>query len=188
MEKQNISSICFHHEYVHGNVFEGRTTQAAKCCGVLIEHRRKVKGERVITLELAQQLQSKNVHTVPGLMLCRQCVNCASEATAESASSDTDEEDMLLDNPVDDHTQAIHDSDEDFVSIYETSREKLNTSLETVNVSPINLHAVPQHSRVSCAQVKLSKFTSSVTTSLADAYGAGLESLKDSNLVEQPNN
>ena len=32
----------------------------SKCCAVLMKHRRKVKGEQVITLQMAQQLKAKN--------------------------------------------------------------------------------------------------------------------------------
>ena len=35
-----------HYEQVFGNVFERRES---KCCTVLMKHRRKVKGEQVIT-------------------------------------------------------------------------------------------------------------------------------------------
>ena len=37
---------------------------------------------------------------------------------------------------------------------YETPRKRLNTSLETVGVSPVNLHGVPQHSRATSAKRK----------------------------------
>ena len=42
-------------------------------CAVLMKHRRKVKGEQVITLQMAQQLKSKNINVVPGKLFCRQC-------------------------------------------------------------------------------------------------------------------
>ena len=58
-----------HYKQVFGNVSERRKS---KCCGVLIKHCRKVKGEQVITL-LAQQLKTKNINVVPGQLFCRQC-------------------------------------------------------------------------------------------------------------------
>ena len=58
------------HEHVFGNVFERRES---KCCAVLIKHLRKVKGEQVITLQMAQQLKTKNINVVPGQLFCRQC-------------------------------------------------------------------------------------------------------------------
>ena len=41
---------------MHGNVFERRES---KCCEVLMKHPRKIKGEQVITLQMAQQLKPK---------------------------------------------------------------------------------------------------------------------------------
>ena len=53
-----------------GNVFERRE---GNCCAVLMKHRRKVKGEQMITLQMAQQLKTKNINVVPGQLFCRQC-------------------------------------------------------------------------------------------------------------------
>ena len=39
----------------------------------LIKHRRKVKGEQVITLQVDQQLKTKNINVVPGQLFCRKC-------------------------------------------------------------------------------------------------------------------
>ena len=55
-----------HYEQVFGNVFERRES---KCCAVLMKHCRKVKGEQVITLQMAQQLKTKNINVVQG-QLC----------------------------------------------------------------------------------------------------------------------
>ena len=51
------------YEQVLGNVFERKES---KCCRVLMKHRRKVKGEQVITLQMVQQLKTKNIYFVPG--------------------------------------------------------------------------------------------------------------------------
>ena len=52
-----------HYEQVFGNVFDRRES---KCCAVLVKHRRKVNGEQVITLQMAQQLKTKNNNVVTG--------------------------------------------------------------------------------------------------------------------------
>ena len=52
-----------HYEQVFGNVFDRRES---KCCAVLIKPRRKVNGEQVITLQMAQQLKTKNNNVVTG--------------------------------------------------------------------------------------------------------------------------
>ena len=48
-----------YYEQVFDNVFERRES---KCCAVLIKHCRKVKGEQVITLQMDQQLKTKNIN------------------------------------------------------------------------------------------------------------------------------
>ena len=59
-----------HYEQVFGNVFERRES---KCCAVLMKHCCKVKGEQVITLQIAQQLKTKTINVVRGQLFCRQC-------------------------------------------------------------------------------------------------------------------
>ena len=43
-----------HFEQVFDNIFERRES---KCCGVLMKHLRKVKGEQVVTLQMIQLLK-----------------------------------------------------------------------------------------------------------------------------------
>ena len=52
-----------------GNIFERRRS---KCCAVLVKHRRKVNGEQVISVQMDQQLKTKNFNIVPGELFCRQ--------------------------------------------------------------------------------------------------------------------
>ena len=57
------SDHMLHYEQVFDNDFERRES---KCCGVLIKHCRKVKGELLITLQMAWQLKTKNINVVSG--------------------------------------------------------------------------------------------------------------------------
>ena len=59
-----------HYEQLFGNVSERRES---KCCGVLMKHRCKVRGEQVITMQMAQQLKPKTINVVPGQLYYRQC-------------------------------------------------------------------------------------------------------------------
>ena len=59
-----------HYEKVFGKVFKRRES---KCCGELMKHCHKVKGEQVINLQTVQQLKTKNINVVPGQLFCRQC-------------------------------------------------------------------------------------------------------------------
>ena len=38
-----------------------------------MKHCRKVKGEQEITLQMAQQIKTKNINAVPGQLFCSQC-------------------------------------------------------------------------------------------------------------------
>ena len=38
-----------------------------------MKHCGKVKVEQVITLQMSQQLKTKNINVVPGRLFCRQC-------------------------------------------------------------------------------------------------------------------
>ena len=59
-----------HYEQVFGNAFERKES---KYYAILMKHYRKVKGEQVITLQMAQQLKTKNINVVPGQLFCHQC-------------------------------------------------------------------------------------------------------------------
>ena len=37
------------------------------------ETRRKVKGEQMITLQMAQRIKAKNINAVPGQLFCHHC-------------------------------------------------------------------------------------------------------------------
>ena len=38
-----------------------------------MKHHLKVKGEKMITLQMSQQLKTKNINVVPEQLFCRQC-------------------------------------------------------------------------------------------------------------------
>ena len=59
-----------HYKPVFGNVFERRES---KCCAVLMKHRRKVKGEQVIILQIDQPLKTKSISDVSGQLFFCQC-------------------------------------------------------------------------------------------------------------------
>ena len=59
-----------HYEQMFGNVFERRES---KFCRVLMKHRRKVKGEQIITFQMTQQPKTKNINVVPGQLFRCQC-------------------------------------------------------------------------------------------------------------------
>ena len=50
-----------HYEQVFGSVFE---SWESEYCAVLMKHRRKVKGEQVLIVQMDQQLKTKNISDV----------------------------------------------------------------------------------------------------------------------------
>ena len=72
LSKQNdIKTICKHHEQVYGYAY---LKKQRKCRDVWSKHKRKVNGDRIITLEMARQLEGKGVTVVPGQKFCWTCV------------------------------------------------------------------------------------------------------------------
>ena len=53
-----------------GNIFQ---RSESKCCAVLMKHRRKVKGEQLIILQMDEQLKTKNIIDVSGQLFCCKC-------------------------------------------------------------------------------------------------------------------
>ena len=71
-EKDNVFTICFHHEQFFGKVFERK---ADKCCSNFKSHCCNSKAHRLINLEMAKTLKDKGFNdALPGQKLCRQCV------------------------------------------------------------------------------------------------------------------
>ena len=71
-EKDNVFTICSHHEQVFEKVFE---KNADKCSSILKSHSHNSKARGVINLETAKILKEKGFNDVlHGQKLCRQCV------------------------------------------------------------------------------------------------------------------
>ena len=108
-----------HYEQVFGNVFERRESE---CCEVLMKHCRKVKAEQVITLQMAQQLKTKNINFVPGQLFCRQC---KAKFLLETLCIDDQGK-----------VQSVPDTDNEFTEC-QTPKKKL----QSIGISPVSLHA-----------------------------------------------
>ena len=108
-----------HYEQVFGNDFERRES---KCCALLMKHCRKVKGEQVITFQMAQRLKTKNINVVLGQLFCRQ-----SKAKFLLKTHCIDDQDKF---------QSVTDTDYEFTEC-QTPRKKLQSNA----ISPVSLHA-----------------------------------------------
>ena len=84
-----------HYEQVFGKVFERRES---KCCGVLMQHRCKVKSEHVIALQMANQVKTKismlyqdNYFAVSvKLNFCQKQTHCIDDQDKVQSVKDTD--------------------------------------------------------------------------------------------------
>ena len=120
-----------HYEQVFGNVFERRES---KCCAVLMKHRRKVKGEQVITLQMAQQLKTKNINVAPG-----QLVVSVKLIFFQRQTHCIDDQDKV---------QSVTDTDNEFTDC-QTPREKL----QSIGISPVSLHALTENLNSNVSEV-----------------------------------
>ena len=125
-EKNNVFTICFHHEQFFGKAFERK---ADKCCSILKSHRCNSQAHRVINLEIVKLLKEKGFNDVlPGEKLCRQCVTEYEKLTKPPENNNMTE---VIE------TESSQDelaSDEEFL-LYESPKKKLNPALESTGVS-----------------------------------------------------
>ena len=108
-----------HYEQEFGNIFERR---GSKCGGVLMKHCREVIGEQVITLQMAQQLKTKNISVVPGQLFCRQC---KAKFLLETETHYIDDQDKV---------QSVTYTDNEFNEC-QTPRKKL----QSIHISPVSV-------------------------------------------------
>ena len=124
----------FHHEELFGNLFEIRTKY---CCGVIGSHQCRVQSKKQIPLLMAKELKAKGYNVIPVHSLCRQCVK---------------KYDNIMEGDQNESDVEQNESDNEYSC--ETRRKKLNTSLDTMGISPVHLHGVAQHRRASTANNK----------------------------------
>ena len=71
-----IKSICLHHQCVYFTYFVSTTFQTKHCCDPLKKHRKKVCGQKLISLKLSDYVfaATSNIRLIPGLKLCKWCL------------------------------------------------------------------------------------------------------------------
>ena len=146
-EKDNVFTICFHHEQFFGKVFERKPD---KCCSILKSHCHNSKAHRVINLEMAKTLKEKGFSDVwPGSKLCRQCVTKYGKFTL----SPENENIKII------TTESSQDelaSDDDFL-LYESPPKK-SLILESIGVSWLIFMELPNPVVLQMQKVNWKKF------------------------------
>jgi hypothetical protein len=71
-----IKTICLHHQCVYFTYFVSTTFQTKHCCDPLKKHRKKVCGQKLISLKLSDNVfaATSNIRLIPGLKLCKWCL------------------------------------------------------------------------------------------------------------------
>ena len=174
LDSQNdILTICYHHYEQFGRVFE---RNQHKCIGLDTPKGHKAKGQKAISLFEAIKLKEKGYVVVPGQKLCRQCMkkyeDIVSQVKAEPEKMETETE-------TEDEIQT--ETEEEPHEYMESPKKRLNTSLETVGVSPANLHGVAQHSRVTKAKEKLKTVLTTYEESISQVYSCPIDELRNNN-------
>jgi len=133
---------------------------------VLYDHKKNAVAKKVIDLEMAKRLREHGKSVIPGQALCRRCNERCEILTAKKYEKE----------PEINATEQQHDDD---FHPYESPRKKLNTSLETMEITPVKLHSVAQHSRLPSAKAKLEKVVNTFKAGISSAYRVDIATLEN---------
>ena len=127
--------VCFHHEQVY--LVKYSHLYQKKCCDPFLVHGKKGSKSslREITLTTAKQFSSIGETVIPGQKLCPKCrirLNDKLKCVDDKRDSD------IEDNYIPDNEAQMEDM-----------RVNLDKSLESMDVSPLKLHSVATHSKIS---------------------------------------
>ena len=95
-----------------------------------MKHCCKVKGEQMITLQMAQQLKTQNINVVPGQLFCHQC-NAKFLLRQTHCINDQDK------------AQSFTDTENEF-----TECQTLRKKFQAIGISPVSLHAFIEFTRI----------------------------------------
>ena len=147
--------ICLHHEQT---VLTRYSQYQRHCCNPFEKHQKPIKGSlREVSLNTAEDFNSINISVIPGKKICP---NCRKELTSnlEAASNKKDQQfvdefDSHMGNETDVETMSSGSNEE--MSL----RHDLDTSFEEMGLmSPVKLHGVASHSKVTLGKRKLQQF------------------------------
>ena len=134
-------TICLHHEQV---LLLRYSFLQKKCCDPLSLHKKTSckRSLREISVAMSQKLAAINVAAKPGQKLCPKCRIALNE---KMSNKETIENTDCLDDAYD-FVPEIRIKD---------VRTSLNASLDEMGVSPVKLHSLPSHSKVSYGKRKI---------------------------------
>ena len=137
-------TVCFHHEQT--TLFKYSHLQK-KCCDPFLKHKKAVKaGLREVSLEASADFQSLGISIIPGHKMCP---TCHAELSRRLKDFDEEPDEMEMQEACESDAELECDLSKELV------RESLDSSLVDMDVSPMKLHAVASHSKVSYGKRKL---------------------------------
>ena len=140
--------ICLHHEQA---VLMRYTQYQRSCCNPFQKHQKPIKGAlREVSLDTAQDFKSMNISVIPGKKICPTCrkelaikLQAVNEKNEEIQESDSQ---MEKESDTETMSSGSHE---------EMMRHDVDTSLKEMDLSPIKLHGVAVHSRITLGKRKL---------------------------------
>ena len=106
-----------------------------------------------MSLNAAEDFNHINISEIPGKKICPNCRKKLTSNLEATSNKFVDESDSHIGNKTDVETMSSGSSEE------MTLRHDLDTSFEEMGVSPIKLHGVTSHSKVTLGKDKLQQFT-----------------------------
>ena len=143
------------------------------CVNKFNSHKKKVKGDRIISLDSATQLESKGFTVIPGFKFCYNCT--VKYSNLNEMTCELGDEEMDLEA----HTEFHMES-----SIEQNPREQLDSSLISLGESPVKLHGLTSHRRVAVAKRKFAKVVEKLEGTVADVYGVNTSEMQGSDLPD----
>lgn len=162
----NETKISLHHEQLYGRVFERRVSD--KCCDIFVKHKKKAKGERTVSLEMARKLKETGINVLPGWKICKTCHETVQKGNqiGNQLEHDLFQDDMESLSSGEEHEELS------------VSRENLNRSFELAGVSPVKLHGLPKRSKVTVAKDKLARVEQHHVKETAKVMGVEAHEIK----------
>ena len=106
-----------------------------------------------MSLNAAEDFNHINISEIPGKKICSNCHKKLTSNLEATSNKFVDESDSHIGNETDVETMPSGSSEE------MTLRHDLDTSFEEMGVSPVKLHGVTSHSKVTLGKHKLQQFT-----------------------------
>lgn len=154
-QQGDLSNVCNHHKIEYLDRYESYAH--LRCCDPFKRHTKAIKRDlRVVSLDLAKQFR-EILHVrptvIPGQKLCSTCrkhalseISSADQKEANKDSSDENNSEVKTTSDEGTEVEAAEDTEE---------LDKLNTSLTGIDDSPMKMHSLAPHQKVSYGKRKI---------------------------------